>query len=58
MRVPISWLKEYVDITLPIEELGERLTLAGMEVDADHEAIVTVDRLVGAVRHRSGDVVR
>ena len=34
MRVPISWLKEYVDIVLPIEELTERLTLAGMEIDA------------------------
>ena len=32
MRVPISWLKEYVDITLPIEELAEKLTIAGMEV--------------------------
>ena len=34
MRVPISWLKEYVDVVLPIEELTERLTLAGMEIDA------------------------
>ncbi|MBN1286627.1 MAG: phenylalanine--tRNA ligase subunit beta [Anaerolineae bacterium] len=32
MRVPISWLKDYVDITLPIPELAERLTLAGLEV--------------------------
>ena len=24
MRVPISWLKEFVDITLPIEELAAR----------------------------------
>ncbi len=32
MRVPISWLKEYVDITIPIEELAEKLTLAGLEV--------------------------
>jgi phenylalanyl-tRNA synthetase beta chain len=34
MRVPISWLKEYVDIPLSIEELAERLTLAGLEVAA------------------------
>ena len=34
MRVPLSWLKEYVDITLPVEELAERLTLAGLEVAA------------------------
>ena len=30
MRVPISWLKEYVDIPLSIEELAERMTLAGL----------------------------
>jgi phenylalanyl-tRNA synthetase beta chain len=34
MRVPISWLKEYVDIPVSIEELAERLTLAGLEVAA------------------------
>jgi phenylalanyl-tRNA synthetase beta chain len=34
MRVPISWLKEYVKFTLPVTELSERLTLAGMEIDA------------------------
>ena len=32
MRVPLSWLKEYVEIPLPVEELAERLTLAGLEV--------------------------
>jgi len=32
MKVPISWLKEYVEITLPIEELAHKLTLAGLEV--------------------------
>jgi phenylalanyl-tRNA synthetase beta chain len=34
MRVPLSWLREYVDINLPIPELAERLTLAGLEVVA------------------------
>ena len=34
MKVPISWLKEYIDITLPIEDLAYRLTLAGLEVDS------------------------
>ncbi|MDQ7024860.1 MAG: phenylalanine--tRNA ligase subunit beta [Anaerolineae bacterium] len=32
MRVPISWLRDYVDINMPIELLAERLTLAGFEV--------------------------
>jgi phenylalanyl-tRNA synthetase beta chain len=34
MRVPLSWLKEFVDITMPLEELEERLTMAGLEVAA------------------------
>jgi phenylalanyl-tRNA synthetase beta chain len=33
MKVPISWLKEFVDIKLPVEELAQRLTLAGLEVE-------------------------
>jgi phenylalanyl-tRNA synthetase beta chain len=33
MKVPISWLKDYVDINIPVEELANRLTLAGMEVE-------------------------
>ncbi len=32
MRVPLSWLREYVDIQLTPEQLAERLTLLGMEV--------------------------
>ncbi|HVO68813.1 MAG TPA: hypothetical protein VMT24_02135, partial [Aggregatilineaceae bacterium] len=32
MKVPISWLKDYVDLTISIEDLAERLTLAGLEV--------------------------
>ncbi len=32
MRVPLSWLREYVDIQLTAEQLAERLTLLGMEV--------------------------
>ena len=34
MRVPLNWLKEYVDIVLPLPELAERITLAGLEVEA------------------------
>src|ERR1700733_7383380 len=32
MQVPVSWLKEFVDITVPVEELAERMTDAGLEV--------------------------
>ena len=33
MKVPLSWLKDYVDIDVPIAELAERLTLAGLDVE-------------------------
>jgi phenylalanyl-tRNA synthetase beta chain len=33
MRVPISWLKDFVDLNLSVPELAERLTLAGLEVE-------------------------
>ncbi len=33
MKVPLSWIKEYVEIDLSIEELVRRLTLAGLEVE-------------------------
>ncbi len=34
VKIPLSWLKDYVDITLPVDQLAERLTLAGLEVEA------------------------
>ena len=34
MRVPLSWLRDYVDVDLEPERLAERLTLLGMEVKA------------------------
>ena len=33
MKLPISWLKEFVDIEVSIDELAQRLTLAGLEVE-------------------------
>lgn len=32
MKIPLSWLREYVPLTVPVAELVERLTLAGLEV--------------------------
>ena len=33
MKVPISWLKDFVDINVPLPELARRLTMAGLEVE-------------------------
>lgn len=32
MKIPLRWLQDYVNITLPAAQLIERLTLAGLEV--------------------------
>ena len=34
MRIPVSWLKEFVEVGLPVDELADVLTLGGLEVDA------------------------
>src|SRR5512141_464730 len=34
MKIPISWLKDYIDLdSLSVEEIARKLTLAGLEVD-------------------------
>lgn len=33
MKVPISWLKDFVDISVSLSELARRLTMAGLEVE-------------------------
>src|SRR5216684_2167669 len=62
MLVPISWLKEYVDLILPIKQLADRLTLAGLEVEGiervgdwwDPELIV-VGQIVAVKSHPNAD---
>ncbi len=35
MKLPISWLNEFVDVSdIPVEELAERLTRSGLQVEA------------------------
>jgi phenylalanyl-tRNA synthetase beta chain len=34
MQVSLKWLKDYVDVDVPAEELAERLTMVGLEVDS------------------------
>ncbi|TMC66547.1 MAG: phenylalanine--tRNA ligase subunit beta [Chloroflexi bacterium] len=59
MRVPLSWLRDYVDIDLTPEQLAERLTLLGMEVKgfecwgADWENVVVGELLTVASHPRA-----
>jgi hypothetical protein len=32
VKVSLNWLKQYVDVKLPVAEIANRLTLAGIEV--------------------------
>jgi phenylalanyl-tRNA synthetase beta chain len=38
MKVQVDWLKEYVEIDAPAEELGHVLTMAGLEIES-HELL-------------------
>ncbi|MEO8062352.1 MAG: phenylalanine--tRNA ligase subunit beta [Pseudomonadota bacterium] len=56
MRVPLSWLRELVDVPWPAKELGSRLTMAGFELEALEKAApafsgVVVAEIVEAVKH-------
>jgi phenylalanyl-tRNA synthetase beta chain len=60
VRVPLSWLRDFVDVQLTPEQLAERLTLLGMEVKhierwgADWESVV-VGELLTVERHPRAD---
>jgi phenylalanyl-tRNA synthetase beta chain len=60
VRVPLSWLRDYVDVDLTPEELADRLTLLGMEVKgverwgADWQDVV-VGELLTVARHPRAD---
>src|SRR5213596_3839543 len=51
MRVPISWLREYVPFDLPLAELAERLSIASAEVEGtERRGVPDVDGNLGFYR--------
>jgi phenylalanyl-tRNA synthetase beta chain len=60
VRTPLSWLKEYVDVDLPVRDLAHMLTMAGTETEAksaraaDWEGI-WVGRVTKLERHPNAD---
>src|SRR5438874_1346383 len=46
MRVPMRWLREFVDIEMSAEEIGHRLTMAGIEVGSVHHIGAEWERVV------------
>src|SRR5918992_1446364 len=62
MRVPLSWLRDYVDIDRSPADLRALLTLRGMEVEAVEVAgadwtDVVVGRLLAVERHPNADTL-
>src|ERR1700734_1411995 len=60
MKVPYSWLAEWVDVPWGARELGSRLPIAGFERDALEPAApafskVVVAEIVSAERHPQAD---
>ncbi|MFO7712874.1 phenylalanine--tRNA ligase subunit beta [Desulfosarcina sp.] len=60
MKVSLSWLKAYVPINMPVAELADALTMAGLEVEAvedrfAHLETVVVGRVVEVLPHANAD---
>lgn len=60
MKVSYNWLKRYVDMDVSVEELCERMTMAGFEVDGverqgENMSRVVAARLVHLEKHPDSD---
>ncbi len=65
MRVPVSWLREYVAIEMPLEELATRLSIATAEVEGIERrgvddaggnlGLFRVGQVLEAVKHPNAD---
>ena len=65
MKVPVSWLREYVAFELPLEELARRLVFTSCEVDrivrrgvpdtGDNLQHFKVGRVLEAIKHPNAD---
>ena len=63
MRIPYSWLAEWVSVPWSPQELGSRLTMAGLELEALEPAAppfsgVVVAEILSAEKHLQADKLR
>jgi len=60
VKVSLNWLKQYVDVKLPVVEIASRLTMAGIEVKstnvigADWEGIIA-GQILEVIQHPNAD---
>ncbi|MDQ6671156.1 MAG: phenylalanine--tRNA ligase subunit beta [Chloroflexota bacterium] len=62
MKVPLTWLRELVELDAPLPELRRRLTMAGLEVEDVHQVgsdwqDITIGRIVELERHPRRDTL-
>ena len=62
MRVPVSWLRDYVTFDMPLRELGERMSMTGTKLGALHHRGVPahveryrVGRVLTRAQHPNAD---
>jgi len=58
MKVTLNWLQEFVEITLPLNQLADRLAMSGFEVESISEqgsAPVTIAQITQITPHPSSD---
>jgi phenylalanyl-tRNA synthetase beta chain len=60
MRISLDWLKKYVSIKIPVEDLARRLTMAGLEVESVEKPLTKYDgfvvgQVVDVKRHPNAD---
>ncbi len=48
MKISLNWLKRYVDITVPVEELCDKMILSGFEVESIEDLSATMSNVVAA----------
>jgi phenylalanyl-tRNA synthetase beta chain len=62
MKVPVSWLNEYVDVDMSLDDLAHRLTMGGNEVDAIERTgwidNVVVGHVKAVAQHPDADRLR
>ena len=62
MKVPVSWLSEYVDFDMSLDDLAHRLTMAGNEVEAIERTgwidNVVVGHVLSVTPHPDADRLR
>src|SRR6266550_895295 len=58
IRVPVSWLREYVDVTVPVDELAHRLHMSGTELKGIERRAwdkIWVGRVAALEKHPNAD---